>query len=813
MRPITLEIDGIGSFRQPTTINFDGADLFAITGLTGGGKSTIVDCMTLAAYGAAPRHGTSTIAPLLSSGRKLGKVRFVFDVGGDRYTAVRVLNRTKTSVTTKEARLEDAAGGVVAGDAAGVTAAITRLLGLNFVEFCRTVVLPQGRFAEFLHATPKERQDLLVELLDLGLYRQMGEQAREEAKQLEMSLAGDRKVAEGLAHATEQVVADAAERVATLEQLADTIDSYADRLSGIKADGQEARTAADAARKVAEVAAATTVPASVAALLEEHATATGKVEQADDAATTADEVATDLEDAASKLPTVQVLDQLLQDIGKIDRSMQAVHDLGTHRDSALTDAKVAAAAHREAATAVEQARRSEQQLRDLHAAYVLAAGLQPGDACPVCVRPVDQPPSLPVPHSLADAETDVACAIEHAEDLERQAAEAQSRASQLSEKLAADEATLTSLIEQVATTAAGLTALPDPLDVDQRGIPDPDQVEQARARVAQAVADAATARQAAAAAASQATTARQALTALDARVNDAWTAYHQARDLLAGAGAPAPDAGDLAGSWQALAGWAADNTARLQTAADDADDAVEAVSERWRTLAGELREVCAAANVTVDQPERAVQIVGSTLGDARARAERLTQEAETAAELAEQIAADEAALATWSDLGRLLKVNAFERWLLERATRQLAQAASATLLQLTSDAYSLDLDDKGGFVIVDHTAAGERRPAKSLSGGETFLASLALALALADQVTAAAGRTAQLDTLLLDEGFGTLDPSTLDVVAAAIDDLSSVGNRTVGLITHVEALAARMPVRYDVAKTPSGSTVTRTNTA
>ncbi len=810
MRPITLELDGIGSFRQHTTINFDGADLFALTGQTGAGKSTVVDGMTTALYGAAPRHGTSTIAPLLTSGRKLGKVAFTFDIGGERYTAVRVLNRTKTSVTTKEARLEDAAGGVIAGDAAGVTAAITGLLGLSFVEFCRTVVLPQGRFAEFLHATPKERQDLLVELLDLGMYRQMGEQAREEAKTLEMSLAGDRKVAEGLAHATAEVVTAANERVAQLDTLAGTIGSYANELADIKEQGRQARDVAQAARKVADVAAATTVPTAVAQLLAEHTEAAGNVERAGRDAADADEIAADLEQQAAALPTVTAVNQLLQNVGEIDRSTQAVADLSRHRDAALADAKVAAATHREATGTVEQAGRSLQQLRDLHAAYVLAAGLEPGDNCPVCTRPVDTAPDLRQPDSLSDAEDDVERARDRAEQLEQAATEAQSRASKLSEKLARDESTLAALLGRTVDT---VKALPVELDVNDRGLPHPDDLDRLRDRADTTASDAARARTAAARTAEHAVGAEAALSRLDGRIADAWVAYHQARDLLAAAGAPAPDAGNLAGSWQTLAGWAADNCGRLAAAADDAEATIGQITDRWKAVAADAKAAGAAAGVDIDQADQAVQTVSSALGDARARAERLSQEADTAAELAEQIAEDEAALAVWSDLGRLLKVNAFERWLLERATRQLAQAGSITLLQLTGEAYSLDLDDKGGFVIIDHTAAGERRPAKSLSGGETFLASLSLALALADQVTAAAGRTAQLDTLLLDEGFGTLDPSTLDVVAAAIDDLSTIGNRTVGLVTHVEALAARMPVRFDVAKTPAGSTVTRTDAA
>jgi exonuclease SbcC len=112
--------------------------------------------------------------------------------------------------------------------------------------------------------------------------------------------------------------------------------------------------------------------------------------------------------------------------------------------------------------------------------------------------------------------------------------------------------------------------------------------------------------------------------------------------------------------------------------------------------------------------------------------------------------------------------------------------------------------------VIDHRNADESRLARTLSGGETFLASLALALALAENVAEMAGAAAtRLDALFLDEGFGTLDGETLDTVAAAIEELGSSG-RMVGIVTHVRELADRLPVRFDVIRTGSVSTVART---
>jgi exonuclease SbcC len=105
---------------------------------------------------------------------------------------------------------------------------------------------------------------------------------------------------------------------------------------------------------------------------------------------------------------------------------------------------------------------------------------------------------------------------------------------------------------------------------------------------------------------------------------------------------------------------------------------------------------------------------------------------------------------------------------------------------------------------VDTWNGDEERSVRTLSGGETFLASLALALALAEHVRSIAVEDrAHLDSLFLDEGFGTLDPESLRTVTDAIEQLGTDG-RLVGIITHVRELAEEFP-RIEVTKSPRGS--------
>ena len=116
MRPMRLVVSGFMAFRDETKLDFTGADLFAFSGPTGSGKSSLVDAMVFALYGCVPRLDRRAVAPVISLGRTEARVQLEFTVGGEAYTAARVVRRTKTGATTKEARLERGDGQVLAGN-------------------------------------------------------------------------------------------------------------------------------------------------------------------------------------------------------------------------------------------------------------------------------------------------------------------------------------------------------------------------------------------------------------------------------------------------------------------------------------------------------------------------------------------------------------------------------------------------------------------------------------------------------------------------------------------------------------------------
>lgn len=140
----------------------------------------------------------------------------------------------------------------------------------------------------------------------------------------------------------------------------------------------------------------------------------------------------------------------------------------------------------------------------------------------------------------------------------------------------------------------------------------------------------------------------------------------------------------------------------------------------------------------------------------------------------------------------LLKGRKLVQFLAEEHLRDMAAEASLRLAGLTGQRYALELDEGCSFVMRDDYNAGQRRPVNTLSGGETFLTSLSLALALSSKIQLKG--QFPLGFFFLDEGFGTLDPEKLEVVVNTLEKLHD-GQRVVGIITHVPELRSRMP-RY-----------------
>jgi exonuclease SbcC len=241
-------------------------------------------------------------------------------------------------------------------------------------------------------------------------------------------------------------------------------------------------------------------------------------------------------------------------------------------------------------------------------------------------------------------------------------------------------------------------------------------------------------------------------------------------------------------------------------------------------LAGEPEEpvdLAATAIALADARERwsAAVDAAAHAGQTLARLEDLLQRAATAHDAISALTDDHDVIARLAHTvaGKAPNTHrmTLESFVLAAELEEIVEAANLRLDDMSSGRYRLQHTDaraaRGaasglGLQIMDaHT--GQARPAQSLSGGETFLASLALALGLAEVVTARAGGV-KLDTLFIDEGFGSLDDDTLDLAMRTLDELRQ-GGRTVGLISHVAAMKEQLPAQLVVEATAQGPSVIR----
>ena len=480
--------------------------------------------------------------------------------------------------------------------------------------------------------------------------------------------------------------------------------------------------------------------------------------------------------------------------------------LDLHGERADIDARLAEAATEaaDATTARAEARRIDDAARealvtttaarDSARARAGAAGLRDllevGDPCPVCSQEVQS-----IPDHDVDAELEALVAAVEEQTL---AVEASQDA-----RAAADAAW-----ERADATVVAFTERRDELDEALGGAPNLKSTNAAlrAARKADATLQKVRARAESVLGALQ--DAEAGLAELDDEAAELRRELTGHRDDLVELEPPRPAERSIGDDWQMLAAWAKDQLGEAKSRKKEAVAAARAATKRADGHRKVIADLCRPHDGG-STPEDPVAWLASEIGRARAELSALEAEQAAQARTAERIDSLATEHAVAAELGRLLSARGFEQWLMADVMHTLAERATERLFDLSGGAYSL-LTDGTDFSIRDHRNADEVRGARTLSGGETFLASLSLALALADNIADLAPEgAARIESMFLDEGFGTLDPETLDVVAGAIEDLGAEG-RMIGVVTHIRELADRIPVRFEVSRTPTGSTVTRT---
>jgi DNA repair protein SbcC/Rad50 len=823
MRPLELRVRNFRSYAGEHVFSFADRSLVGIVGPIGSGKSSILDAIVFGLYGRTPRIATAT-KTLINQRAADAAVSLRFEVEGELWEVTRSI-RIKGPSRHALYRYEDPDGEPVEkltleGE---VNEKIVELFGLDYAAFERSVLLAQGRFAEFLQARPADRDRVLKGVFGHDRVDRMKALAKERRDEAELNLEriGVRlqrfdEIAKRLRESTDELamtrnryalLAKAAEADSALTErrtaIEKVIESVSNRVEMLDAQAANLPDEDAAARSIADASAATLRRVDLA---ESFDHAQQQLQTADAALQKAnDEGEPALLARAAEL--LAAADPQRKAVANADRRLSAAQRL-------LAEAEADQQQAREQLRGAEQTRQKMHEIADVAAraleeavaaldagrhadmAATLRSGLEIDEPCPVCDQPVSSIPGRAGDPHLAQLEaevaaarsartnadkayTDVLTALERvrgqaesagrrveaataqlageAEDIERARRDLQETNRQLEAILGPGDAA-----EILAGRKRDYESLVSARDAAQR------RTDQARREHDQAIRD-------------EQNTARvlqeirMRLTELAARLEI---------EIAVG-----DDPESLGTALTTFRNTWVESTDGLRNELGDAKRDMEEIDEeRVRLLdeAGVTGDPAAAVAVISDRIDR---LDKSIAGD----------EAELAksGDLTEERAALETRVEVFSRINHDLTDSRFIRFLLDDERARLAELGSEHFQRLSAGRYRFAGDQ---FDILDLTAADSTRKADSLSGGETFLASLGLALALAEMVAGTGGR---LDAFFLDEGFGTLDPEHLDLAMEGIETLiADQSDRLVVIVSHVPELRERIEDLIELERNP-----------
>ena len=818
MRPLKLTLSAFGPYAGTTTLPLEQlgrGGLYLVTGDTGAGKTTLFDAITYALYDHSS-GGVRDGAMLRSKYADPGTPTFVeleFEVRGQRYTVrrnpeyLRPKARGEGFTTEKaDAALTYADGRPPVTKAKEVTAAVIDIIGLDYNQFSQIAMIAQGQFTRLLNATTEERSKIFRKLFRTQRYQKLQEALAEENSaltarraalnaKLDAVLAGISydaadPEAEVLGALSAQMPPDAvatllegltARQEAAAAQAADALAALDRQLSTLQttlgaAEHQSIRMGSLRIRQRQEVAGELAKARSTAQLESAKASTRRKTLEALDAALTASEAElAALADADTRRVELEAeaarLAQRETALNELARSLTECQ----HRNTA---ARAAQEAYRQAADRQTEAHSARDTLERAFLdaqAGLLAQTLEEGAACPVCgsthhPAKAHLPRTAPTEVQVNKAKQAAAQADSAAQEASAAAREALTREQEGRAQLRKDAEALlperfTSPEGPVPLTVSLLkTALAEEndalhtvqADLKQRQTKNHTDCRRKKELEAQrkAQAEQRTALEAQVTAAQQASAAAQAaVQTLEARQAAGQIAQPQNIPALKA------EQNDLLAQRKALAAQEKDLNARLlpnrRALADHRKlaDQRDALDARWQW----------------------VNALASTAGGTLSSKQKIRLEA-------------------------YIQMNYLDRILVHANTR---------LMQMTAGQYELERigaenqRSQSGLDlgVIDHYN-GTRRSVKTLSGGESFKASLALALGLSDEVQSTAGGI-RLDTLFLDEGFGSLDEESLEQAIRVLSGLTE-GDRLVGIISHVAALKDRIDRQVVVHKERSG---------
>ena len=908
---------GIGPFAGAHTVDFSAFDesgLFLLEGPTGAGKSTLIDAITFALYGDVARTRDASKDRLRSnhiSDSDPSEADLVFEVATGIYRVTRTpaytpagkkSQRNSKSTLTRVVEDPDAPDGwrtveAIASGPRDVGSEIPAIVGLDKDQFLQTIVLPQGKFSQFLTATSNDREQILRDIFDTQIYSDFTKALVDAAASSKRSIEERRVAAVGACERmrsldsalSEDAHTDgsAPDERATSDQDGDQLDAGAEDSSAVRRWAEQAcvraREAHEQTLHVAQVSSAAAREASHA-LSEGRALAQGQAEHARlserlEALVAAEQsVLADAQRAADARRALAVApyasaqekaltrleracDQVLalsSGLGEaasvIPESLtpEAVADLG-ERAQGLRDEATRTLGSLEEALAVERSLpEARAQIESLHSQHEAASARVSSieaerEALPLRIEQATE--ALRLMRADADTLPEAASALRAINER----VDASMQADLLRSALlgASDELREATVAAKLANAAA---ADGHDLWIAQSA----SALAQERTRLDGLTGALTAAREKAASLASTLEERRVALAQAVERVEAERSTFES---LDARAAQLKQDASRASQVVRACADWeqASESDREARAALTQALEAQGLEADSWRSFLLEERDV-AALEARVSAHEREIFAVREALAS-----ERLTRAASAPAPDLEALAdasrkADEDAASAARASGKLeqhcvqieasrvsleqaldalaqareqagpirrladiaaasgpdnLAATPLSAWVLISRLEDVLAAANPRLERISSGRYQLvAVPDDGtssrksglGLAIVDHDTEATRSP-RTLSGGETFYTSLALALGLADVVTAEAGGV-ELRTMFIDEGFGSLDSHTLSLVMEQLQALRSAG-RTVGVISHVEEMATQIADQIQVRPLEEGGSTLR----
>ena len=812
MRPLKLTLSAFGPYAAQTVLPLEKlgkGGLYLVTGDTGAGKTTLFDAITYALYDRSSggvREGTMLRSKYADPATPTF-VELEFEVRGQRYTVrrnpeyPRPKARGEGFTTEKaDATLTFADGRPPVTRAKEVTAAVIELIGLDYNQFSQIAMIAQGQFTRLLNATTEERSRIFRKLFRTQRYQQLQDALSAQSTALSAQrTAQSVRLGQILASISCAPDDPEAEALAALPKQPETPpDTVEALLQGLLARQEEALAQAAAQRTEAETA-LDAFQQQLGRLRQAEALRQELAQKRSKAQQTAQQQATR---AKTKREALAALDSQLAaseaalaelagcEAQKVTLETQQVGLSQRETSLQKLGQSLAECQKRTAAgkTAQEHYRHTAQRQAEAHAARdglerafldaqagLLARQLEEGVPCPVCGS-THHPAPAQLPRT-APTEAQVNAAKRTAEEADRAAQEASAAAHAALARV--DEARTRlrqdaeALLPQRFTSPDG----PVPLTVSLLKTALAEETDALRAaqrelHAAQQANDAACRRKTQLEAQRKAQTTQRA--ALEAEVTAAANAAAAAEATLKTLEAQQTARPDEAES--PLPALEAKLTALQgqRTRLAETEKALTARLVPNRKALAEYR-IHAAQLAQLDQRWQWVSALAATAGGTLSSKQKIRLEA-------------------------YIQMHYLDRILIHANTR---------LMQMTAGQYELERigaenqKSQSGLDlgVIDHYN-GTRRSVKTLSGGESFKASLALALGLSDEVQSAAGGI-RLDTLFLDEGFGSLDEDSLEQAIRVLAGLTE-GDRLVGIISHVGALKERIDHQVVVKKARTG---------